>query len=197
MEKTDIVEQTKLAFDFIQRLYLETSYFIKEVEGMLQQEEEGFTILKPAGYAISTFRTVGLESALVEQWFVRKGAVFFVSKDDTDLVRGQTVTKVKPNLKFIVIRFVLYDKDLDAPEAWAGIVSDIVQKKEYSKFENHIWKFVYHEKKIFRDIGENTYEDGECSFKVNLLKQPLYEIKSAEDIQREIVEPVLTIYRRR
>ena len=197
MEKTDIVEQTKLAFDFIQRLYLETSYFIKEVEGMLQQEEERFTILKPAGYAISAFRSVGLESALVEQWCIRKGAVFFVAKEETDLVRGQTVTKIKPNLKLIVVRFVLNDKDLDAPEVWAGVVSDIAQKKgkEYSKFENHIWKFVYHEKKIFRDVRENAYEDGECAFKVNLFKRPLYDIKNAEDIQREIVEPVLTMYR--
>lgn len=195
MEKTDIVEQTKLAFNFIQRLYLETSYFIKEVEGMLQQEDGEFGILKPAGYAISAFRSVGLESALVEQWFIRKGAVFFVAKDDTDLVRGQTVTKIKPSLKLIVIRFVLYDKDLDTPEVWAGVVSDITQKKEYSKFEHHIWKFVYQEKKIFRDTGETTYEDGECSFKVSLFKRPLYDIRNAEDIQREIVKPVLTIYR--
>jgi hypothetical protein len=195
MEKSDVVEQTKLAFDFIQRLYLETSYFIKEVEGMLQQEEEEFTILKPAGYAISAFRSVGLESALVEQWCIRKGAVFFVAKDDTDLVRGQTVTKIKPNLKLIVVRFVLNDKDLDAPEVWAGVVSGIAQKKEYSKFEYHIWKFVYHEKKIFRGTRENTYEDNECSFNANLFKRPLYDISNAEDIQREIVKPVLTIYR--
>lgn len=195
MEKSNVIEQTKLAFDFIQRLYLETSYFIKEVEGMLQQEEEEFTILKPAGYAISGFRSVGLESALVEQWCIRKGAVFFVAKDDTDLVRGQTVTKIKPNLKLIVVRFVLNDKDLDAPEVWAGVVSDITQKKEYSKFEYHIWKFVYHDKKIFRDTRENTYEDNECSFKVSLFKQPLYGISTAEDIQKEIVKPVLTIYR--
>lgn len=195
MEKTNVVEQTKLAFDFIQRLYLETSYFMKEVEGILQQEDEEFRILKPAGYAISAFRSVGLESALVEQWFIRKGAVFFVAKEDTELVRGQTVTKVKPNLKLIVLRFVLYDKDLDAPEVWGGVVSGIVQKKEYSKFEYHIWKFVYHEKKIFRDTVETTYEDGECSFKVNLFRRPLYEISNAEDIQREIVEPVLAIYR--
>ena len=195
MEKTDVVEQTKLAFDFIQRLYLETSYFIKEVEGILQQEEEEFQILKPAGYAISASRSVGLDSALVEQWFIRRGAVFFVPKEDTSLVRGQTVTKVKPGLKLILVRFVLYDKDLDAPEVWAGVVSDIIQKKEYSKFEYHIWKFVYHEKKMFRDTGHVTYEDAECAFKLNLFKRPLYDIRNAEDIQREIVQPVLTIYR--
>lgn len=195
MEKTNVVEQTRLAFDFIERLYLETSYFIKEIGGILQQEEEEFTILKPAGYAISAFRSVGLDSALVEQWFIRKGAVFFAAKEDTELIRGQTVTKIKPNLMLIVVRFVLYDKDLDAPEVWAGVISNIVQKKEYSKFEYHIWKFVYHEKKMFRDTGEATYEDGECSFRLNLFKRPLYGISNAEDIQREIIEPVLTLYR--
>ena len=35
MNKNEIVDQTRLAFDYIQKLYLETSYFIKEVEGLL------------------------------------------------------------------------------------------------------------------------------------------------------------------
>ena len=39
MSKEQIIKQTKLAFDLVRRLYLETSYFIKEVEGILQQEE--------------------------------------------------------------------------------------------------------------------------------------------------------------
>jgi hypothetical protein len=197
MVNTDIVEQTKLAFDFIQKLYLETSYFIKEIEGALQQEEEEFRILKPAGYAISAYRSVGLDSTLVEQWFIRKGAVFFAAKDDAELVRGQTVTKIKPGLKLIVVHFVLYDKELEAPEVWAGVTSDIIQKKEYSKFEQHVWKFVYYEKKIFRDTGKFGYEDGDCSFKLYLFKRPLYDISSSEDIQREIIEPVLTHYRAR
>jgi len=45
MEKSEIIEQTKVAFDFIQRLYLETSYFIKEIEGILKLEDEDFQIL--------------------------------------------------------------------------------------------------------------------------------------------------------
>ena len=35
MEKKKVVEQTKLAFEFIQKLYHEIAYLIKEVEGQL------------------------------------------------------------------------------------------------------------------------------------------------------------------
>jgi len=44
MEKTELITQTQLAFDFIQKLYFEVSYLIKEVEGQLAQEEEGFML---------------------------------------------------------------------------------------------------------------------------------------------------------
>ena len=52
--KNDLIEQTYLAFDFIQKLYLEVSYLIKEIEGNLQEEKEKFIIGKPGGgYAIT------------------------------------------------------------------------------------------------------------------------------------------------
>jgi hypothetical protein len=52
--KSEIIEQTNLAFDFIEKLYLESSYLIKEIEGNLNEEEEKFVIGKPSGYGIST-----------------------------------------------------------------------------------------------------------------------------------------------
>lgn len=195
MEKSEIVEQTKLAFDFTQRLYLETSYLIKEIEGILKQEEEDFQILRPGGYAISTARSGGLESASVEQWLTRKGVVLFAAKSDTELKRGQTITRFTPNVKLIIIRFVLYDRDLGEPEIWAGVVSDIVNKKDYSKFEHYVWKFAYYDRKLFQNPGESAYEDNDFAIKLNLLKKLLYSIGSTEDIQREIITPVLTMYR--
>ena len=42
IDKSGIVQQTNLAFDFIQKLNLEVSYLIKEVEAMLSEEEERF-----------------------------------------------------------------------------------------------------------------------------------------------------------
>lgn len=195
MEKGEIIKQTKLAFDFIHRLYLETSYFIKEIEGILKQEEEDFQILRPAGYAISTARSVGLESASVEQWLTKKGVVLFAAKSDIELKRGQTITKLTPNTKLIIIRFVLYDRDLGEPEVWAGVVSDIVNKKDYSKFEYYVWKFAYYDKKLFQNPGESAYEDNDFAIKLNLFKAPLYSISNTEDIQRKIITPVLTLYR--
>ena len=195
MSKEQIVKQTKLAFDLVRRLYLETSYFIKEVEGILQQEEEEFEILRPSGYGITAFRSIGLESG-VEDWCTRKGTVFFVAKQDTELSRGQTITRFKPDLKVVLLRFVLHDKDLVEPEVWSGVISNIIQKVDSPKFEAHVWKFAYHDKKMLRAIGESAYEDGEISFTLNLIKKPLYDMNNAEDIQKQIVDPVLAIYRR-
>lgn len=195
MEKKETVEQTKLAFDFIQRLYLETSYFIKEIEGTLKQEQEEFQILKPGGYGISTTRSIGLESAYVQQWLTSKAVVFFAPRSDTQLTGGVTTTKFSPDLRLIVVRVVLWDKDLDEPEVWAGILSDVVRKKEPAKFENYIGSFTYHDKIVFQNLGGSQYEDAQLAVKLDLIKKPLYEIGNSEDIRREIIDPVLRMYR--
>ena len=49
MDRSEIVQQTKLAFDFIQKLYFEVSYLIKEIEGLFAEEEEGFILCRPSG----------------------------------------------------------------------------------------------------------------------------------------------------
>jgi len=196
MDKNHIVGQTKLAFDFIQKLYLETSYFVKEIEGILGQEEEQFQILRPKGYQISSVSSTGLESLNVQQWLLRRGVVCFASKSEIQLIRGQTNTKFYPKLKVIVLRFVLNDVKLDEPEVWTGIVSDIQPKGgKPSKFEGNIWLFTYNDSKIFKNIGNSEYEDGYWSIKMNFIKKPLYSISSSEDIIREIIVPTLNIYR--
>lgn len=194
MEKGEIVKQTKLAFDFIQKLYLETSYLIKEVQGILEREDEEIQILRPSGYGITTFRSIGLESGVVD-WCIKKGAVFFVAKKYIEHSRGQTITKFTPDLKVIVLRFVLFEKDMNEPEIWAGNIYNIIPKSDSTKFEALTWKFAYYDKKIIRTTGESFYEDGEVSFKLHMIKRALYDIGSAEDIQREIIQPVLDNYR--
>ena len=42
MNKSELIAQTRLAFEFIQKLYFEISYLIKEMEGLLAEEEEEF-----------------------------------------------------------------------------------------------------------------------------------------------------------
>jgi len=197
MSKNDIVKQTELAFDFIQKLYLETSYFIKEIEGILGQEEEQFQILRPRGYQISTAYSMGLESSNVQQWLVRKGVVCFASKSEVQRIRGRTDTKFHRNLKVIVVRFVLNDAKLDEPEVWVGVVSDIQLKaEEDAKFEEYISDFISYDSKVFKNVGKSKYEDNYWSINLNFIKKPLYDISSAEDIKREIIDPTLTIYRR-
>ena len=44
MNKTEIVEQTELAYDFLQKLFFEVSYLIKEMEGLLGEEDPPFVI---------------------------------------------------------------------------------------------------------------------------------------------------------
>ena len=87
MNKKEIIEQTILAFDLIQKLYLEVSYLIKEVEGLLGEEEENFQIGRIGGYAVTAPSSLGLEVNNVNQWLMRKMAVSFIAKKYT-LRRG-------------------------------------------------------------------------------------------------------------
>ena len=89
--ENQLIDQTKLAFDFLQKLYLEVSYLIKETEGLLHEEEEKFLIGKPSGYGVSSRSSTGLESNSISLWLLRKFAVFFVPEDKTTLKKGQTV----------------------------------------------------------------------------------------------------------
>ena len=68
---SDLVEQTRNAFEFIDKLFLETSYLIKEVEGQLQLMPEEFVILRPSGYGVTSLTSTGLEAQNVKLW-VRK-----------------------------------------------------------------------------------------------------------------------------
>jgi hypothetical protein len=76
--KREIVEQTRLAFEFIEKLYLEASYLVKEIEGMLAEEEEKFIIGRPSGYGVTTRSSTGLEPNFVRLWLLKKFGVFFV-----------------------------------------------------------------------------------------------------------------------
>ncbi|MCK5099062.1 MAG: hypothetical protein KAR45_13225, partial [Desulfobacteraceae bacterium] len=59
--KTEIAKQIKNAFEFIQKLYNESSYLVKEIEGQLSESEYKFQILRPSGYSISARSSTGLE----------------------------------------------------------------------------------------------------------------------------------------
>src|SRR5687768_10694162 len=128
MNKEEIAAQTKLAFEYLQKLYLETSYFIKEVEGLLGKENEEFIIGRPSGYGITTNRSAGLESRNVELWSLRKMAVFFVPRAFTLVKGGQTFTKLDSNTKVIYLRIVLDAKSFLEPKVYIGILYDFLEK---------------------------------------------------------------------
>ncbi len=193
----DLVIQTKNAFDFVQKFYFEISYLIKEVETSLQQEEEEFRILHASGYSITTRTSTGLEPVNVERWFPTTFTVFFCRDDHTELKAGQTITKQRPDLKVLFLHIEAIGKQLKEPRALAGCLYDIKwDTKKVSKFENFLGRFSYHPQKVFLHMPDIEYSDNACSFKGKLVNKKLFSIKNSEDVRRQLVEPMIAIYRK-
>ena len=197
--KSGIVEQTNLAFDFIQKLNLEVSYLIKEVEAMLSEEEERFIIGKPSGYGISARNSTGLESNNVSLWVLRRFAVCFIAEDATTLQRGQTVTELKDELKILYLRFVLNGRGITEPAVYSGVLRDIkrgTRGASVTKFEQFMGAFEYASDNLFENTEDIDYEDGNVSIKGELAKVNLYDINDSAAIKTKIVEPSLALYRK-
>jgi hypothetical protein len=198
-DENKLIDQTKLAFDFLQKLYLEVSYLIKETEGLLYEEEEKFVIGKPSGYGISSRSSTGLESNSISLWLLRKFAVFFVPEDKTTLKKGQTVTPVDENLKVIYLRIVLNDKDLAYPAVYSGVLYNIQQKqraKRIKKFENMMVHFQYKDPKAFVNFKKINYEDSIIKCQGELVRTNLFKIDNSENILNKIIKPSLNLYRK-
>lgn len=196
--KSEIIEQTNLAFDFIQKLYLEVSYLVKQIEGILYEEEEKFIIGRPSGYGVTARSSAGLESNNVNLWSLRKFAVFFVPEDKTKVKRGQTITRIDENLKVLYLRAVLNDKDINEPSFYSGVLHNIQIKPpvHWTKFENVMGHIEYHDDKIFKNKERTNYEDAYIKLQGELIKNNLLEINDSETILRRIVEPSLELYRK-
>lgn len=200
INKSEIIEQTNLAFDFIQKLYLEVSYLIKEIEGILHEEEEKFIIGRPAGYGISARSSTGLESTNVNLWLLRKFAVFFVPEDKTRTERGQTITEIDENIKILYLRIVLSDKTINEPVVYSGVLYNIQKKtlpKWIKKFESVMGNIIeYNDDKIFKNPEQIDYEDSSIKFQGKLIKTNLFEINDSETIVERIIKPSLELYRK-
>ncbi len=197
--KSEIVEQTNLAFDFIEKLYLESSYLIKEIEGILNEEEEKFVIGKPGGYGISTTSSRGLEVNNVRLWLLKKFSVFFIPKEKIVLRGGGTITKIDKDLKILYLRIVLYDKNIKEPTVYSGVLYDIEKKSETewpSKFEQAMGNLVYNDYKVFKNIQKIDYENIYIKIQGELIKNSLFEITDSETIVKKIIKPSLELYRK-
>lgn len=198
-EKNDVIQQTNLAFEFIQKLYLEASYLIKEIEGILREEKESFIIGRPSGYGISTRSSTGLESNNVMLWLVKKFAVFFVPEDKTELKGGQTRTRLDKDLKVLYLRILLSQKDALEPVIWSGVLFGIQKKpqaKGITKFENIMSHIEYNDSKIFTDHGKVKYEDTYMQLRGELLTNKLFDVNDSDTIVNKIIRPALNLYRK-
>ena len=194
--KKELIEQSNLAFDFIQKLYLEVSYLIKEIEVILNDEVEEFVIGKPGGYGINSKRSSGLESNYVKLWLLRKFAVFFVPQESTEKKGGQLITPINKELKVVYLRFKLNGTNIKEPEIIMGVLHDIETKNKWKKFEYLMGFFEYNDEKVFKDINNIQYEDAAVSLKGKLHKVNLFELNDSQAIKSKLVDPALAFYRK-
>ncbi len=199
-DKSNVIEQTKAAFDFIERLYVETSYLIKQLEGVLAKEPEAFNIGRPGGYGVTTSRSAGLDSDNVRLWLMTKFSVFFIPKAATHLERGQSVTKLEPNLRVLYFRFLLHGKDIVEPTAYGGVLFNIAKKsaaKWITKFEHIMGYIEYNDGKVFRSLEEIDYQDSYINLRGRLVSTNLFDINDSEAITDKLIRPGLSLYRNR
>jgi hypothetical protein len=198
-DKNEIIKQTKGAFDFLQKLYFEVSYIIKEVEGLLGEQPEEFIIGRPSGYGINTRSSTGLESNNVNLWLIRKLAVFFVPRASTEISGGMTNTQFSKDLKVIYLRITLDDKEMTEPVVKAGILYDLERKEVKSrllKFENAMAHFEYNGNNFFKMLGNTDYEDNYLKFKVNMFERKLFDLNSGDDVAKMLVGPMVELFRK-
>jgi hypothetical protein len=193
----ELEDQTNNAFNFIQKLYFEISYLIKEVEGLLQSEDEQFIIGRPSGYGVTTRTSTGLEPVNVELWVPKAFTVFFVPLEKTGKIeKGQTSTPITDDLKLLILDIELHGKNVDAPRALIGCISKIKCKKlSHKKFEQLMWEFAYNRKKIYSTIPKVEYEDSNLSFKGRFLEKALLSINNSNDVLNKLVTPMLKLFR--
>ena len=194
MNKIEVIQQTKLAFDFIQKLYLEVSYLIKEIEGLLAEEDERFIICRPNGYMVTSRSSSGLEPNYVSLWAPRVFSVCFVPETMTTRKSGQTITKFSSEAQVIYLRIVLDDKESTEPFLDAGVLHDFSSAK-LEKIEKLLAHILYNEAKVFTSKNEIDYKDNYVSFRGNLFSRNLYDINSSEDVVKKVINPALKLFR--
>ena len=191
--KSEIAVQIKNAFDFIQKLYNESSYLIKEIEGQLA--ENGFQILKPSGYSMSTRSSTGLDQTNVNLWLLRKFAVGFVEKNDSEQSASQNSTEINEQLKVLYFRIHLDEKGLSEPKLIFGVLYDIVKFKDWvEKFENLMGAIEYVDNKMFAKFPDVDYEDGTFKLKGKFKKVNLLDINTSDELVEKVITPALKLY---
>ena len=193
-------EQANLAFEFIEKLYFETSYLIKEIEGILNREEEKFIIGRPGGYKITVGSSTGLNNP--DWWWHKKFSVFYIEEDKTRKQGANTITSFmeQKNIKLIYLIINLIDEDISSPKIAIGIIYDISCKSldYYKKFETVTTYYIEHFWELAKknlNFKEGKYVHKHMEFKGKFMMKDLFDINNTQDIKNKLLSPVLKEYR--
>jgi hypothetical protein len=193
--KKEIATQIKNAFEFIQKLYNEASYLIKEIEGQLGESDYRFQILRPSGYSVSARSSTGLEANNVILWLPRKFSVAFVEEEVTELTKGQNFTEIHAQLKVLYFKFKLNEKNLDEPKLIFGVFYNIEKYKDWvKKFENLMGTLEYVDNKMFSKFPNINYADGTFKLEGKFKMEHLLDINSSLDLKEKVIDPVIKLY---
>lgn len=196
-DKKEIANQIKNAFEFIQKLYNEASYLIKEIEGQLGETEYRFQIVRPSGYNVSTRSSTGLEANNVVFWMPRKFSVAFVEEANSEISNGQSITEINPQLKVLYFKFKLDEKNLEEPKLIFGVISDIVKYKDWiKKFEHLMGTIEYVDNKIFSNNPIVRYKDSAFAINGEFMEVSLLEIGTSLDLKEKVIDPIIELYKK-
>jgi hypothetical protein len=199
MDKKQLNEQTESSFDFIEKLYSECAYLVKEIEGLLKNKEEKFVIGRQRGYQISASSSLGLNSP--DQWMYKKLCAYFVPDSMTKVRGGRTETPFSKELKMIYLLIILSEDKFKTPKIAIGTLSEFkkttkrLPKVEYFviPYMGKIWKFV----KEQGSVGSRLYKDYQIEFRTKFLIRDLFDINNVQDIEKKLINPVLRLFRKK
>jgi len=189
-----LAASTQNAFDFLQRLHLEVSYLIREVEEQLKQADPEFVQMKGAGYAVSTSRSSGLEPHNVKQWMSRTLTVGYCPKKVH--TKQGTPLPITARTRVLILHIVLHDADKNAPKVWFGRMTAAKGKKGQADFEKLLSKYSQQSEGLFTAVPKSRkirIDDSTCVMEGKFRSVDLFTVKKSKDVTRLIVEPMLAL----
>lgn len=185
------------AFEYVSKFYLETSYLIKEVEGMLGKEPEKFVLCQGNGYTVTSYTSTGLDPRQVACWIPATIAVAFVPEKVTEISKGFTETPFDKSLRVLIMHIEVFWSEMERPTVYFGTLEKIKCKhRDWKKFEKLMFEFAYNPDDVFAKPPKIDYEDRHCSFSGYARTIPLLALNSAQDVRDKLVNPMLKLYRK-
>jgi hypothetical protein len=196
-EKHQVAKQIEMAFDFVQKLYQESAYLIKEIEGKLAEHEYHFMIIKPSGYGVNSRSSNSLDPTGINFWLMRKFAFAFVTENQTATQGSKTNTEITDKLKVMYFRIILNDKKIKEPKLLFGTFYEIKALKEggwITKFENLMSQFEYLDDKLFKNTPNVDFENSDFRLKGIFKEAHLLDINSSEELVSKVINPAIKIF---